>query len=199
LDHKGQRGVADPIGEAQRTEARETDHRLIDGLRANDREALATIYDTYSGIAYGMALHILGNSAEAEDAVQDAFLALWRQADRLDEDRGLRSYLLTIVHNKCVDRLRRRGRKPEAPLDLDAPIPSPATGPEDAVAAQAERESVRNALVGLPQEQRRTVEMAYFAGMTLNEVASRMQVPLGTVKSRLRLAMGHLRRSLAES
>jgi RNA polymerase sigma-70 factor (ECF subfamily) len=191
--------VTDPVGDARRTVDQATDRRLIDGLRSNDRESLATIYDLYAGIAYGMALHALGNSVEAEDAVQDAFLALWRQADRLDASRGIRSYLLTIVHNKCVDRLRKRSRRPEAVLDLDAPIASGAAGPEDTLTQLDERQTVRNALVSLPQEQRRTVEMAYFGGFTLAEVATRMEVPLGTVKSRLRLAMGHLRRSLAES
>jgi RNA polymerase sigma-70 factor (ECF subfamily) len=191
--------MTDPITDPRRIARQASDRELIEGLRKNDRECLATIYDTYSGIAYGMALHILGNNAEAEDVVQDSFLALWRQAERLDPDKGLRSYLLTIVHNKGVDRLRKRGRRPEAPLDLDAPIPSAAISPEDAVTQEDERQTVRDALVGLSQEQRRTVEMAYFGGMTLHEVATRMQVPLGTVKSRLRLAMGHLRRSLAES
>jgi RNA polymerase sigma-70 factor (ECF subfamily) len=182
-----------------RTSDQETDRALIEGLRNNDRESLATIYDTYSGIAYGMALHSLGIAAEAEDVVQDSFLALWRQADRLDPARGIRSYLLTIVHNKAIDRLRKKGRRPEAALDLDAPIADTRLDPETEVTRQSEREEVRNALVSLPSEQRRTIELAYYAGLTLNEVASRMEVPLGTVKSRLRLAMGHLRRSLAET
>jgi RNA polymerase sigma-70 factor (ECF subfamily) len=187
------------VTQEERTTDQDADRRLIEGLRNNDRESLATIYDTYSGIAYGMALHTLGTPSEAEDVVQDAFLALWRQAARLDPARGVRSYLLTIVHNKSVDRLRQRGRRPETPLDLDAPIATSADDPGVAVAREAERQSVRNALVGLPADQRRTVEMAYYAGLTLAEVANRMQVPLGTVKSRLRLAMGHLRRSLAET
>ncbi len=185
--------------QAERTIDEEADRRLIEGLRNNDRESLATIYDTYSGIAYGMALHALGSASEAEDVVQDSFLALWRQSARLDPSRGVRSYLLTIVHNKAVDRLRQRGRRPETALDLDAPLPAAGDGPEETVTRESERQTVREALVSLPAEQRRTIEMAYYTGLTLAEVASRMQVPLGTVKSRLRLAMGHLRRTLAET
>jgi RNA polymerase sigma-70 factor, ECF subfamily len=183
----------------ERNVDQEMETRLIDGLRSNDRDSLATIYDLYSGIAYGLALHTMGLPSEAEDVVQESFLALWRQAERLDPAKGVRSYLLTIVHNKAVDRLRQRGRRPETVLDLDAPIPATGDNPEESVTKESERQSVRAAIVNLPPDQRRTVEMAYFAGLTLAEVASRMQVPLGTVKSRLRLAMGHLRRALAET
>ena len=179
----------------------EDERRLIDGLRRNDRDCLATIYDNYAGLAYGMAMHTLGSVPEAEDVVQECFLALWRQAERLDPSRGIKSYLLTIVHNKSVDRLRQKARRPETTLDLDAPIPASgeAANPEETVTRLSEQRTVREALVGLPLEQRRTVEMTYYAGLTLSEVATRMQVPLGTVKSRLRLALGHLRRALVES
>jgi RNA polymerase sigma-70 factor, ECF subfamily len=182
----------------ERTSNEEGERRLIEGLRRNDRESVATVYDSYSRIAYGLALHVLGAAADAEDVVQESFVALWRQAERLDASRGIKSYLLTIVHNKAVDHLRQRGRRPENVLNLEAPIPATSGDPEESAARSADRESVRAALVALPDEQRRTVEMAYFGGLTLNEVASRMQVPLGTVKSRLRLAMGHLRRQLAQ-
>jgi len=176
----------------------ERERRLINGLRENDRGSLEEVYDELSGAAYALALRVLGVAAEAEDVVQESFLALWRQASRLDPARGLRSYLFTIVHNKAIDRLRRRGRKAEMPLDLDAPLASPASGPEDTVTRIEEQESVRAALLSLPEEQRQTVLMTYFGGMTINEVAGRMRVPSGTVKSRLRLALGHMRRSLDE-
>lgn len=170
---------------------------MIEGLRQNDSDSLAAIYDTHSGIAYGLAARILGVTNEAEDIVQESFLALWRQAERLDPSRGIRSYLLTIVHNKSIDRLRQRSRKNETSLDPEAPIPATGDGPAESAERASDRESVRAALLTLPPEQRQTVEMAYFGGLTTGEVAERMQVPVGTVKSRLRLALTHMRRTMA--
>lgn len=182
----------------QRNIDEETDRRLIEGLRRNDSETLAAIYDSHAGIAYGLAARILGITSEAEDVVQESFLALWRQAERLDPSRGIRSYLLTIVHNKSIDRLRQRSRKNEMPLDPDAPIPATGEDPVESAERASDRASVRAALAALPLEQRQTVEMAYFGGLTTGEVAERMQVPVGTVKSRLRLALIHLRRILVD-
>jgi RNA polymerase sigma-70 factor (ECF subfamily) len=181
-----------------RTIDEQRERRLINCLRENDRGSLDEVYDDLGGAAYGLALRVIGTAGEAEDVVQESFLALWRQASRLDPARGIRSYLFTIVHNKAIDRLRQRGRKAEVPLDLDAPLASAASGPEDTVTRIEAQESVRGALLKLPEEQRQTVLMTYFGGMTINEVADRMRVPSGTVKSRLRLALGHMRRSLSE-
>jgi RNA polymerase sigma-70 factor (ECF subfamily) len=138
----------------------------------------------------------LGRTAEAEDVVQEAFLALWRQAARLDPARGVRSYLLTIVHNKAVDRVRRNARRPELVLEGEVSIQAEAADPVQFAEALENRELVRSALDTLPQEQRQAIEMAYFAGLTASEVADRLQIPVGTVKSRLRLALGHMRRAL---
>jgi RNA polymerase sigma-70 factor (ECF subfamily) len=172
------------------------DARLLDGLRRNDREAMASLYDAYGGLAYGVAVRSLGRTAEAEDVVQEAFLALWRQAARLDPARGVRSYLLTIVHNKAVDRVRRNARRPELVLEGEVSIQAEAADPVQFAEALENRELVRSALDTLPQEQRQAIEMAYFAGLTASEVADRLQIPVGTVKSRLRLALGHMRRAL---
>ena len=172
---------------------------LVRGLRNNDRESLAAVYDAFGAIAYGLALKLLGSRTEAEDVVQESFLALWRQAERIDPARGLRSYLLSIVHNRAIDRVRRRARRPEAELDLDAPIPANTADPEEEVTRITEGEAVRAALVSLPADQRQTVELVYFRGLTINETANRMRVPLGTAKSRLRLALGRLRQELGAS
>jgi RNA polymerase sigma-70 factor (ECF subfamily) len=169
---------------------------LVQGLRKNDRDSLAAVYDAYSAIAFGLALKLLGSRTEAEDVVQESFLALWRQAQRIDPARGLRSYLLSIVHNRAVDRARHRSRRPEAELDLDAPIAADTDDPADTVTRITQGEAVRAALVVLPADQRQTVELVYFNGLTLNETANRMRVPLGTAKSRLRLALGRLRQEL---
>jgi len=172
------------------------ERRLVEGLRRDDRESLAAVYDAYSALAYGLALRILGSQTEAEDVVQESFLALWRQAERLDADKGLRSYLLSIVHHRAIDRLRHRGRRPEAELDLDLPIPSQDEDPAETAVRNDERETVRAALVALSPDQRRTVEMVYFHGLTMTEAAERLRIPVGTVKSRLRLALGRLRQEL---
>jgi RNA polymerase sigma-70 factor (ECF subfamily) len=172
------------------------ERQLVEGLRRDDRESLAAVYDAYGSLAYGLALRVVGSQTEAEDVVQESFLALWRQADRLDPEKGLRSYLLSIVHRRAIDRLRHRGRRPESELDPDLPLPSHEEDPADTVVRNTERETVRAALVTLSDDQRRTVEMVYFRGLTMNEAAERLRIPVGTVKSRLRLALGHLRQEL---
>jgi RNA polymerase sigma-70 factor (ECF subfamily) len=184
---------------AERIIDEDVERRLIEGLRANDREIMAELFDSYSSLAYGLALRTLSDRGEAEDVVQESFLALWRQAERLDPARGVRSYLMTIVHNKTIDRLRRKGRRPEAALEFAESVPDNSEDLAESVARQSEGETVRAALGTLPAEQRSAIEMTYFGGMTINEVAGRMSVPVGTVKSRLRLALQHLRRRLAEA
>ena len=179
-----------------RTVIEEADRRLVEGLRQDDPASIAAIYDSYGALAYGLALRTVGAAAEAEDIVQEAFLALWRQAGRLDPSRGIRSYLLTIVHNKAIDRLRQRRRKNETPLDPALPYVAGGRGPEEAAEALSERETVLSALQQLPEEQRLAIELTYFKGFTINEAATRLQVPVGTVKSRLRLALGRLRTRL---
>ena len=172
------------------------ERQIVEGLLRNDRSSLEEVYEALSPIAYGLALRLLGSGSDAEDIVQESFLALWRQAERLDPGRGLRSYLLSIVHHRAVDRLRRRVRRPESTLDPAMSLPAATEDPADVASRQAEREEVRAALEALSLEQRRTVELVYFNGLTTGETAAHMRVPLGTVKSRLRLALRHLRQEL---
>jgi RNA polymerase sigma-70 factor (ECF subfamily) len=141
---------------------------------------------------------MLGDSQSAEDVVQDAFLSVWRAAERIDASRGkLQSYVLTVVHRRAIDVLR--ARKP----------PVTQLGGEDALDIRDERtdvvetvtmvldaQAVRNALGALPEQQRRVVEMAYFQGLTHVEIAEGLALPLGTVKSRLRLALDKIRAAL---
>jgi RNA polymerase sigma-70 factor (ECF subfamily) len=187
----------DPTAESERTTDEAFDRKLIEGLQRNDRESLAAAYDSYGGLAFALASRVMGASSDAEDVVQESFLALWRQAPRLDAKRGLRSYLMTIVHNKAVDRLRSRGRRPEAVLNEDAPFKAPEEAEPAHVAEKAsEADEVRAALAGLSDDQRSAVELTYFKGMTINDAADQLKVPVGTVKSRLRLALGHMRKQL---
>lgn len=151
------------------------------------------LYDLCSSRAYGLAWRILRSKSAAEDAVQEAFLAVWEQADRLDVARGsVVSLLLTIVHHKAVDLLRKqRGLVPL--LDPADSRPLPGRPVADEVMLALDGELVRQALTSLPPEQRTVLEMAYFQGYTHAEIAKETQLPLGTVKSRLRLGLERLR------
>jgi RNA polymerase sigma-70 factor (ECF subfamily) len=134
----------------------------------------------------------------AEDVVQEAFVSLWRQAPRFDPERGqVRSWLLTIVHHKAVDAVRRRSGRNERALP-EGPEEFVATRgrPEELTEWAMEAEAVREALRQVPEEQRAAIEMAYFEGLTHVEIAERTNVPLGTVKSRLRIGLEKMRTAL---
>jgi len=167
-------------------------------LRARDPRALEALYDQLGRRAFGLAYRILGNGQSAEDAVQEAFITLWNQADRIDSNRGqVGSLLMTIVHRRSIDILRgQRGMSarihPLEPGTLD-PI---AGDVFDAVANSMTYDAVRLALGALAPEQREVIELAYFGGLTQVEIAEKTAVPVGTVKSRLRLALTRLRKEL---
>ncbi|MCH8814462.1 MAG: sigma-70 family RNA polymerase sigma factor [Chloroflexi bacterium] len=168
------------------------------GIRKGDPDALEEFYDRTSKQAFGLAYRILGNSASAEDAVQEAYLMIWRQGSKLDPTRGrLKSLLMTIVHRRAIDTLRseRGQRAAGAPEDLDY-LAGTSPDPAERVALTMDREDVRSALGSLPADQRSPVELAFFNGLTHVEISEKLGVPLGTVKSRLRLAMGKLRIAL---
>lgn len=171
---------------------------IMAGLRARDPRALEALYDQYGRRAFGLAYRVLGDGEAAEDAVQEAFIALWNQVDRLDGARGqVGSLLMTIVHRRSIDLLRsQRGLAARAfALDFDVADPE-ADGVLAAVADSMTLEAVRDALNALPSEQRVVIELAYFEGMTQTEIADRERIPVGTVKSRLRLGLTRLRSEL---
>jgi RNA polymerase sigma-70 factor (ECF subfamily) len=165
-------------------------------MQRRDDGALAELYDRHGAVAHGVAYRILGERSAAEDVVQEAFLAAWRHAAGYRPERGsARAWLLTIVHHAAIDRHRRR-RKREA---TDVPFDDVAFGmasrgddPFTAAASAIEAEQVRGALAGLPVEQRRAIELAFFGGLTHQEVAERTGEPLGTVKGRMRLGLKKL-------
>ena len=170
------------------------------GLRARDTWALEALYDVYGRRAYSLAYRIVSDHGAAEDAVQEAFLDLWQHADRLNPSRGtLESLLLTVVHHRAIDRLRKIRGQTRLHAGVDIETLQDLTPEEGDMAALAvDRHYVQEALSGLPAEQHRCVELAYFGGYTQVEIASIMNVPLGTVKSRLRLALERLRTILVE-
>jgi RNA polymerase sigma-70 factor (ECF subfamily) len=168
------------------------DVQLAQALARGDLDGMARLYDLYGGIAYAVALRVLGDPGRAEDAVQDGFLAIWRNAQRFDASRGsLRAWLLTTVRNRSVDYLRGRRGRERYELELSEQSRSNAAGsdPWREVSLSLEREAVRDALERLPSEQRQAIQLAYFDGYTDREVAAITQAPLGTVKGRMRLGL----------
>jgi len=172
------------------------DHELVEALAARDLSALSTLYDRYGRVAYTLAYRILGEPEGAEDVVQDAFLAAWRGAGTFRRERGnSRSWLLSIVHHRAVDVLRRKTAFRPAPLEAAGDRAADVDTAEEAT-KNVERRSVREALLGLPDAQRRTIELAYFGGYTQSELSELMGVPLGTVKGRMRIGLQKMRRAL---
>ena len=168
--------------------------RLADG----ELDALEDLYDRYKTMAYSIAYHITNDATLAEDVVQDAFLGAWRNAARYVENRGsVKTWLLAIVHHRAIDAVRRRRPTIELP-DLELPPPVALTEPDvwAEVAAGIDAEIVRRALGELSDVQREAIELAYFGGLTQQEIADRTATPLGTVKSRMRLGLLAMRRSL---
>jgi len=176
------------------------DAALLRALSGGDGAALAALYDRHGRIAFAVAYRVLGERGAAEDAVQDAFLSVWRNAGRYRPDRGsVRSWLLTIARNAAVDRRRGRHRRDAMTATLDDVafgLEAATDDPFLTVAAGLEATAVRSAMASLPDEQRRAIELAYFGGLTHQEVADRTGEPLGTVKGRLRLGLQKLRAAL---
>ncbi len=159
---------------------------------------MEALYDLLSRRAFGLAYRMLGDSQSAEDVVQESFLSIWRAAERIDLSRGrLQSYVLTVVHRRAIDVLRSRKGAQSSALPEDLPLADERADVEGTVAKALDGDTVRGALDGLPDEQRQVVEMAYFQGLTHVEISEGLGLPLGTVKSRLRLALDKMRVSLS--
>jgi RNA polymerase sigma-70 factor, ECF subfamily len=176
----------------------EADRAALARISGGELAALEELYDRYKTMAYSIAYRITNDATLAEDVVQDAFLGAWRNAARYMEGRGsVKTWLLSIVHHRSIDAIRRRRPTSELP-DIDAGLPDALTLPDvwGEVSAGLDAESVRQALVGLSDVQREALELAYFGGLTQQEIAERTGTPLGTVKSRMRLGLLAMRRSL---
>jgi RNA polymerase sigma-70 factor (ECF subfamily) len=174
-----------------------SDEAVVALVSRSDETALAELYDRFGRVAYGLALRVLRDATLAEDAVQDAFLAVWRTADRFVPERGKAStWLLTLVHRRAVDAVRREERRRTEPLDpADEPV---GDATDDVAWLRFERERVQDALATLPDQQRETLELAYYGGYTQSELAERLGQPLGTIKSRMFAGLSRLRELLAE-
>jgi len=162
-------------------------------MASGSEQALADLYDRFGSVAYGVALRILRDPALAQNAVQDAFLAAWRTAAAFDPARGSAStWLLTLVHRRAVDLVRREERRRADVLDESASVAS-SESTEEAAEVRAQRRAVQAALAGLPPDQRQALELAYYGGLSQSQLAERLGIPLGTVKSRMFAALASLR------
>jgi RNA polymerase sigma-70 factor (ECF subfamily) len=181
----------------------QTDEELLAGLAAGRLEALDALYERYKTMAYGIARRITGDDSLAEDVVQEAFLGAWRSADRYVTGRGsVKTWLLSIVHHRAIDAVRRRRPASELPEEAEGMrTPEPLTLPDvwGEVSGRLDASAVQAALAALPALQRQALELAYFGGLSQTEMATQLGVPLGTVKSRVRLALVSMRRELGLS
>lgn len=174
-----------------------SDEALPALVAGGDEAALAELYDRFGRVAYGLALRIVRDANLAEDAVQDAFLAAWRTAASFDPRRGKAStWLLTIVHRRAVDVVRREERRRAEPLDAEPA--SVGESADDTSELREQRQAVQAALAQLSPDQRQALELAYYGGLSQTELAERLGVPLGTVKSRMFTALAKLRDLLEE-
>lgn len=172
---------------------------LVQRVASGERDALAALYDETSHLVYSLALRILGEEASAEDVVIEVYTHVWRRASAYQSERGSASaWLLTLTRSRAIDALRARKRnRAREPLEAANEVQSDAPGPEDLnVAAERQRFVVR-ALQALVSEQREAIELAYFGGLSHSEIATRLEQPLGTIKTRIRLGMMKLRETLS--
>ena len=185
----------------RRQQAHLSDEALVALVARGDEDALGELYDRVGGIAYGLALRILRDERLAEDAVQEGFLAVWRSAATFRAERAKAStWILTLVHRRAVDLVRREERRRTEPLAEDAAATMAAKEATDEAAwLRVERERDQAALAQLPDAQREALELAYYGGFSQAELAERLGVPLGTIKSRMFAGLARLRELLDES
>lgn len=189
-------GVVSPTGATLRQQRWVS---LVERMAAGDTDALSSLYDETSGILFGLTQRILRNSHDAEEALLDAYSRAWRLAGRYSRDRGpVLNWLMTITRSIAIDRLR-AARPPAEDLDSVSPRYVAAAGNPQTDAEHGQQQArIRSALAHLPGEQRKAIELAFYHGLTHSELADRLGLPLGTVKTRLRLGMGRLRQLLGD-
>ena len=184
------------------TSSGSSDEALLQRLAETaDESALSELYDRYQAVMYGLAMRITNDAGLAQDAVQEAFVGIWRNAARYVSGRAsVRTWMLSITHHRAVDVIRRRRATTALPESdasaTDEALTVPDVWPE--VARAFDGAAVRTAVAQLPDVQREAIELAYFGGLTQVEIAERTDAPLGTVKSRVRLGLQQMRRQLED-
>jgi RNA polymerase sigma-70 factor (ECF subfamily) len=178
-----------------------TDEALMERVDQADAVAFEVIFDRHGGAAFSLAYRMCGRRSAAEDIVQETFLSLWRRGGRYERARGsVRSWVLGAVHNKAIDSFRHRAATAACDVSDDETLeelvaPDLTDGEAE---RRAEARQIRGALGGLPTEQRRVIELAYFGGFSHSEIADMLELPAGTVKGRMRLGLIKLRLSLGD-
>jgi RNA polymerase sigma-70 factor, ECF subfamily len=171
------------------------DEDLISLVEAADAEAFATLYDRHSRAAFSLAYRMMGERQASEDLAQDAFLKVWRSASSYRAERGsVRTWILSIVHNRGIDQIRSQASRRRTQEEIEASAPR--SQPSEAFAEtwrNSQREQVREALGTLPPEQLKILELAYFSGYTHVQISDLLDLPLGTVKGRMRLGLKKIR------
>jgi RNA polymerase sigma-70 factor (ECF subfamily) len=180
------------------------DAALIALVAQRDEAALAALYDRYSRLIFSVALRVVGQRQLAEEITLDTFQNVWQAAATFRQERGrFATWLMSVARHRAIDELRRLGVRPEGnSIELNQAVSenlSRADSIEDIVSLDQRRDAVRQALAELPEPQRLALELAYFAGLTQQEIAERLNAPLGTIKTRMRMGMQKLRRALDES
>ncbi|MBI3681512.1 MAG: sigma-70 family RNA polymerase sigma factor [Acidobacteria bacterium] len=176
--------------------------KCIREIAEGDALALARLYDRSSSLIYGLTLRMLGNAEDAEEVTLDVYAQVWRSARSFDADRGTPSaWLVMLARSRALDRLRAQAQRRSRERAVEAPpnVPDRAVLPDESTALDEQRRRVQAALAVLSAEQRALIEMAFFAGFSHSELASRTGLPLGTVKTRIRMGMIKLRELLSES
>ena len=177
------------------------DHDLIAACAEGDEQALGSLYDQFGTVAYRLALRVVRDAALAEDVVQEAFLTVWRQAAGFDRSRGkVSTWILMLVHRRAVDVVRRQSRFNALPDQLEATAPQAVVSEsaEDDVELREARHEVQAALATLPSAEREVLDLAYWGGLTQSEIATKLGIPSGTVKSRTFSGLARLRESLSQ-
>jgi RNA polymerase sigma-70 factor (ECF subfamily) len=176
-----------------------SDEALVLLAARSEQTALGELYDRYGRPAYGLALRVLRDESLAEDAVQEAFLSLWRTAARFVPERGKAStWILTLVHRRAVDLVRREELRRAESLDETQEPKDGAGGADEEAWLRLQRERVQEALQQLPDQQREALELAYYGGFTQSELAERLGQPVGTIKSRMFAGLARLRELLGD-
>ena len=185
------------------TAATLTDEQLLAAVADGERTALATLYDRYAGVVFALALRIVADREVAEEVTQEIFLRIWRHAGAFEPTRGrAATWILSLTHHLAIDQVRRRRRQaqPMPVTDDGEPLavqmPDPTVDVEREVWGAERRQVLAAAMVHLPAPQREVIEHVYYRGLTQMEIAARIGIPLGTVKTRLRLGLRKMREVL---
>jgi RNA polymerase sigma-70 factor (ECF subfamily) len=180
------------------------DPTLLARVIKGDQQAFSQLYDHSSTLLFTLAVRILGNREEAAELLQDVYLEVWRKVSRYDVGRGTPiAWLVTLTKSRAIDRLRARasrGYRATNPLEAGtaAQMADPGPSPLETQADQELRMAVGTAVGNLPQAQQQAIELAYYEGLSHTEIAARLNQPLGTVKTRIKLGMSKLRESLRQ-